>query len=140
MCWWYAAGKRYSSYYYDYAIWSWRDPTESVIGQLFWGSGGPRKVSELLPHYTQCCLMSLMAVERYVLICHPSRAKQILSRKKRVAGYSVLTLALLLLCASISFLYWRDAAELTVGYLLYHDYNPHNLFESVCRQSLIQLS
>ena len=39
---------------------------------------------ELLTHFSQCLFMFGIALERYILICHASRAKELLTRKKRI--------------------------------------------------------
>ena len=58
-----------------------------------------RLFSEMYPHCIQCILILAMAVERYIIICLPTRSKFILSRKKRLCFYVIITLTLVLLGA-----------------------------------------
>ena len=70
LCWW--GFEKYGHTFDDSLhttnkLWNWDDTRRSVIGRLSWSDAGPRLLSELLSHYTQCSLMLLMAAERYIL-------------------------------------------------------------------------
>ncbi len=58
-------------------------------------------ILEQVPHFSQCILLATLAVERYILVCYPSGAKTLLSRKKRTSAFVFVTL-LLLACSSVS--------------------------------------
>ncbi len=111
LCWWpvehYDTDYDYE-YEYEYdgvELWSWTAPQWSSIGGIFWKNSGPRILSEVIPHYTQCILTLVIAIERFILICHPTRAKQLLSRKKRIVSYVLITALLLGLCSFLSYHY-----------------------------------
>ena len=130
LCWWRSNGEKYyytEDYYYYvydyYSLWNWRHSVSSILGRLLYLESGPRILSEVLPHYSQCTLMLLIAAERYILICFPTTAKQILNRKRRVIGYVFVTFFLIGLCGAASYHYWRSALDLT--------YDRNNLFENV---------
>ena len=55
-----------------------------------------RVMTELLPHVSQCVFMFGIAVERYILVCHPTKAKQLLTPRKRFSFCLLLTLILFL--------------------------------------------
>ncbi len=58
-----------------------------------------RSFSENNPHCIQCILILAMAIERYIVICLPTRSKSILSRPRRLCFYVIITLTLVLLGA-----------------------------------------
>ncbi len=58
-----------------------------------------RSFSEIYPHCIQCILILAMAVERYIIVCLPTRSKFILSRPRRLCFYVIITLTLVLLGA-----------------------------------------
>ena len=100
LCWW-------PDYEYDYdSLWDLRHSQNSLLGGFLWGSSGPRLLSEVIPHYTQCILTLLIAIERFILICYPTRAKEILSRPKRVATYISVTVLLLGISCYFWYHYW----------------------------------
>ena len=69
------------------------------FGTLLWGREESRLFSEIFPHCIQCVLILSMAVERYILVCLPTRASSLLSRKRRQLFYIIITLTLFLLGA-----------------------------------------
>ncbi len=81
------------------------------LGTILWFLPGPRILAEVLPHYTQCILMLLMAIERYVIVCHPTRADSILSRKRRIAMYVFATISLTAVCTLLSSHYFNTAID-----------------------------
>ncbi len=50
-----------------------------------------RTVVEFIPHISQCLLLLGMSIERYILICHPTRSADLLSTKRRPIFYGILT-------------------------------------------------
>ena len=53
-------------------------------------------MSELVPHYAQCFLTLGIALERYLLVCHPAWARQSFNGAKKLIFYLVFTAAALL--------------------------------------------
>ena len=130
LCWW--RSKREKNYYTDYdyyygydyySLWNWRESSPSILGDLLFQESGPRILCEVLPHYTQCTLMLLIAAERHILICFPTTAKQILNRTRRVLLYVLVTFFLIGLCGAASYHYWRTAVDFR--------YDWNNFFENV---------
>ncbi len=62
-----------------------------------WPTG--RFSMEILSHSSQCLFMLGIAAERYVLISHATRAKEILSPRRRVAFSALITILFLLVLA-----------------------------------------
>ena len=50
-----------------------------------------RTAVEFIPHISQCLLLLGMSIERYILICHPTRSTDLLSIKRRLLFYGILT-------------------------------------------------
>ena len=65
--------------------------SEAVLLDAFGKYDYPRDIAELAPHFAQCLLMLAMSIERYILICHPSSAKQLLSRPRRILFAAIIT-------------------------------------------------
>ncbi len=100
-------------------FWKFNGPLYSELGNLFYDHSEPRVLTEILPHYTQCILMLFMALERYILICHPTSAQQLLSRERRIVLYSFVTLSIITLCTTLSCHYWATVFDIRPG-----DINP----------------
>ncbi len=77
---------------------------EAPIGIIWW-TPGPRIMSEIVPHFSQCFLMLFMSFERYILVCHPIQAEQILTPKRRSVFYVVATLIVLSIPIATFFTY-----------------------------------
>ncbi len=58
---------------------------------------GTKWALEQIPHFSQCLIMSAIAVERYILVCLPTRADQLLSIRNRVVFYVLITFVVVLL-------------------------------------------
>ena len=63
----------------------------SAFGDLLWEREESRLLSENFPHSIQCILILAMAVERYILVCHPVRSTALLSGKRRKCFYVTVT-------------------------------------------------
>ena len=48
-------------------------------------------------HISQCVLILAMSFERYILICHPAKAKTLYSTKRKVIFYAALSFFMVLL-------------------------------------------
>ncbi len=57
----------------------------------------PRLFIDMGPHVSNCLIILGMAYERYILVCFPSAAKTILSRKRRIILYAII-LAIIAVC------------------------------------------
>ncbi len=55
-----------------------------------------RVTMEMFTHFSQCLFMFGIAVERYILVCHPIQAKLFLTPRKRFLFCSALTALLLI--------------------------------------------
>ncbi len=68
---------------------------EFVVSDL-----GVRNALEFIPHVTQCLLLLGMGLERYILVCHPTKKNSWLSKPKRLVFY-ILLLALIGLLSAV---------------------------------------
>ncbi len=82
------------SYSYLEIFWSWRNPQKTRMGTSFWREESLRKISDVIPQFAQCILIVLMALERYIIICHATAATRILTPKIRKILYSITTTSL----------------------------------------------
>ncbi len=92
-------------------LWHWSGVKYTILGSIFWVFPGPRILAEVLPHYTQCVLMLLIAIERYIIVCHPIRTDVFLSRKRRITMYAFATISLAAVCTLLSFHYFNTAID-----------------------------
>ena len=113
-------------------LWHWRGGSFSVLGALIWSSESPRVLAEVLPHYAQCILTLLIAIERYVIVCHATQAKEILSKIRRIRIYVNATILLTGASAYLSYHYWKVVRDP-------NGYGLSNAFETV-GQRLLSLS
>ena len=95
---------------------------QTEIGEVLWHRAEARLLSENFPHCIQCVLMLAMAVERFILICYPARAKQLLRPKRRKGFY--VAILLLLSCLGVMFAAaYRNGIVLTETF---KDYSEDN--------------
>ena len=80
----------------------------SLEARNFFQTSSAKNFSETIPHITQCFLILGLATERYMLVCHPAKAKIFYHGKFRYGFFSLITAMILLTCI------------LPVGDLVYH--------------------
>ncbi len=82
----------------------------SLIRYLIFTRAGPRLISEIVPHYSQCFLILFMSIERYVLVRYAADAETILSKKRRLAFYTFIIIFLAALSIFAITSSWRHFA------------------------------
>ncbi len=60
-----------------------------------------RYVIDNMTHVSQCVLILGMSFERFLLICHPAKAKILYTTKYKVMFYALLSLLKAVLCAHL---------------------------------------
>ncbi len=58
---------------------------------------GSKWVLEQIPHFNQCLIVTVLALERYVFVCFSTRAKELVKPKRRIAIYVMVTMLFILM-------------------------------------------
>ena len=90
------------------------DPFGSYLQRIINRYPTSRFAVELLTHCSQCLFMFGIAAERFILVCYPTRAKEVLSVKRRVAFCVSLTVFFLLIPAIPAYGFYLGFQEISV--------------------------